>query len=206
MKLMKSVVKLEVIGLIVGTGASSSNHESNSLTDNFRDIQAVGPHRTVYRSPFATSSCPKSCLGEISATCPTHEEPTEVKRKLDSTTSSHWTYSDQQHWHDFGLLEHADDIVFGYSNNECDHSTSTNSFPGESPINIEPAMVVASSFPNFLLSRDFDKARHRLGITNDGHTLSVIICGNNALDCSARAGKDEFWIAVYPNFKFYLFL
>ena len=63
------------------------------------------------------------------------------------------------------------------------------SYPGESPINIEPAKVeiMPSSMATFNLESGFSLKRNKLTMTNNGHYLKVTVCGENGVDCAATA-------------------
>lgn len=81
-------------------GSSSCAVGHTKLVDNWREVQPVGNHRTVYRSAAAASSCPDTCdkadvLGVsnsyVSATCPVDRTMTATERTLDTTTNLRWT-------------------------------------------------------------------------------------------------------------------
>jgi len=152
------------------------------MVDNFRFPQPLSPEtRTIYRSPAATGTC-NLCTHPGSTTCAKVEPRTKMEYVFDTTTHHHWSYADQDHWDEY----ESSSSIAPHKHNECFHEPHTGTYPGESPIDINPAETVVSAEPSISLS-GFSVSRPGLSISNNGHSVTMTVCGTNKADCQATA-------------------
>eukprot|EP00614_Pseudopedinella_elastica_P033278 CAMPEP_0172644298 /NCGR_PEP_ID=MMETSP1068-20121228/239136_1 /TAXON_ID=35684 /ORGANISM="Pseudopedinella elastica, Strain CCMP716" /LENGTH=271 /DNA_ID=CAMNT_0013458489 /DNA_START=55 /DNA_END=871 /DNA_ORIENTATION=- len=169
---MSSVIVAMAL-LATGAAAASSSGcgDTMDMVDNWRVVQPVGTTRTVYRTSFSTGSC--NTASSPSTTSP-GPAMTTTKYKSDSTDASHWTYADQDNWNLYG------------KNNECGAANAAGTYPGESPINIDPTTATATTTNPTITLEGTEKTRTGMPIFNNGHTIGYSLCPNK-LDCDLQA-------------------
>lgn len=181
-----------MLALLAGRAFAVKKRHNNNypiknipLEDNYRRVHEVGEYRTVYRSTEASSACAEMCEeGTSSASCRIDSHPTHTHRHKSDTTEHHWYYSDQarwHHWEDHGGLQ-----------NECrdvpeKQESNSASYPGQSPIDIDPALTSPLSNITMILDGSFGQVRPSLDVSNDGAMISVIVCADNSFDCKSTA-------------------
>jgi len=172
MNTMSSVIVAMAL-LATGAAAASSSGcgDTMDMVDNWRVVQPVGTTRTVYRTSFSTGSC--NTASSPSTTSP-GPAMTTTKYKSDSTDASHWTYADQDNWNLYG------------KNNECGAANAAGTYPGESPINIDPTTATATTTNPTITLEGTEKTRTGMPIFNNGHTIGYSLCPNK-LDCDLQA-------------------
>lgn len=160
------------------------------LVNNFRNTQSLGPYRLLYKSPQSSSTCHTSVCeksgSQGSSTC-LKEEPVEaVEQEWGTSTMTHWSYYDQTGWYRYVA-------PYPQGPNECSHPPVKYTYPGQSPINVDPSSATVVPPPNagspvIQLSKGFSIPRPNLILENDGYVLKANICGNSAaVDCMATA-------------------
>jgi len=201
----RAVMKATVLMLTLGLGAGQSmrdwksirNNRQNNVQimepipifNNFRNTQPLGEYRKLYRSEEASGTCLAKCENEGtggSTACVREKKPTSTHRRRAYSTFFHWDYSDQRRWQRW--------IHPMKWENECNAGSTGPTQWGESPINIDPftAEPISIGFQPkddayIELTDDWKTRRPFLFVKNNGHAVQVDVCGNNLIDCKARA-------------------
>jgi len=95
------------------------------------------------------------------------------------STHLHWSYYDQDGWTDF--------IPQTGWPNECGHAATGPSHPGQSPIDIQATDSVVAPNVSIALGPGFKKPLKKLQVSNNGHSMTVIVCGRSGTTCEASA-------------------
>lgn len=169
------------LGAVVSARARKRHNNNQEidvipLVDNFRYVQPLGDERVVYRSPGTSDRCHAFLECDASAACYRDVKPSDNDRRDAKTTDHHWHYSDQSGWPRYESHE-----------TECLFRGAAPSYPGESPINIQPFNTTVAEEIMLSLDISFHSPRPKLTVTNDGYIASVTVCGSNAYDCKALA-------------------
>eukprot|EP00439_Symbiodinium_sp_Y106_P041499 s5983_g5.t1 len=160
-----AAVKLLLLHAVLSAEAGHARHKQNvSLLDNFRAPQPLGGFRHVYRSAAASHKCLPDC--GLRGDCPKHgssnaclkpELPTKTKRSWGMSTHLHWSYYDQD--------------------SRCCPCLSAG-LGGDSVV--APNVSIA-------LGPGFKKPLKKLQVSNNGHSMTVIVCGRSGTTCEASA-------------------
>lgn len=154
------------------------------LVNNRRDLKPVGHFRKVYRSPDASRTCnaTSACQrGSKSSSCHRTQANQDVTWPYGVSDSNEWSYYDQAHWSRF----HSPGF-----HNECGHPNHQYTFPGESPINVDPEDTVLLTKNELVLDFSGDSyvlPRASAPRLNTGHSMRVPVCMNGGFDCMAKA-------------------
>ena len=151
--------------------ASGSGYDTIYLANNFRELQQESPSgRIIYKTADA-GGCSKVTWG------PTPSRSSAFP--LVKSTDHQWGYMDQKNWDRY----HKSD-----GHNECgqldiDHPDA---FPGESPIDLRADDISVTNLSAISLS-GFSHPRKGLTLANNGHGITLTVCGGDGVDCSATA-------------------